>query len=199
MAKIKESVSLPSELTAEILIRGALSLEQGESEKALQLLKKGLEIMIARREVSNRVAKEFKRLKEQEKEKKMSEDIVEICSATGNKVTAKFQCDYIEDWNEAVEQARREGKRICALSNGSGCVYTCFISEDSPEQLPIENPTIRCRICGKELDINKLEGTTTKLLLGHIICSGCNSWNDIPKESCWEEAEKAHFNVAMFY
>jgi len=135
MAKIKESESLPSKLTAELLIRGALSLEQGESEKALQLLKKGLENLVAQKKINNRVAKEFKRLKKQEKERKMTQNY-DFCNPTGNHILSMFQCNYIEDWNETVERARKEGKRLCAWSNGNGCVWTCIVTENSPEQLP---------------------------------------------------------------
>lgn len=64
MNELKESVGLSSELTVEVLIRGALSLEQRESEKVFQLLKKGLENEIAQRQISNRVARNFKWLKQ---------------------------------------------------------------------------------------------------------------------------------------
>ena len=71
MNELKKSANLSLKLTAEVLIQGALSLEQRESEKIFQLLKKGLENLIAQNKVHNRVAKQFKQLK-QRKEKKMS-------------------------------------------------------------------------------------------------------------------------------
>lgn len=71
MNELKESVGLSSELTVEVLIRGALSLEQRESEKVFQLLKKGLENMIAQKKIHNRVAKKFKQFKQQEEKNVM--------------------------------------------------------------------------------------------------------------------------------
>ncbi|MDO8593053.1 MAG: hypothetical protein Q7R92_04800 [bacterium] len=75
MAELKKSVGLPEELTAEILISGWHTLEQGELEIVKRLSKKGLENLIAQKVVSNRVAWLFKQLnkkiEKEEEEKKM--------------------------------------------------------------------------------------------------------------------------------
>lgn len=63
MDDVKKANDLSSELSVEILIRGALTLEPGESDKVFQLLKKGLEKLVAQKKLNNRVAHEFKRLK----------------------------------------------------------------------------------------------------------------------------------------
>ncbi len=88
MTIMKKSVDLPTKLTAELLIRGAFTLEQGECEKVLSLLKKGLEKLIAQKVVSNRVAKQFKQLKTKTKEKTMrrGKDVNGDCALTGELV-----------------------------------------------------------------------------------------------------------------
>lgn len=91
MAKLKEFDSLPAELTAEIIIRGALALEQGESEKVLRLLKKGLEKKIAQKTISNRVALEFKQLWKKLEEEMKKEEFVEKVRTAIERYNARRQ------------------------------------------------------------------------------------------------------------
>jgi len=99
MDELKRTDSLPSELSVEILFRGALTLEQGESEKVFQLLKKGLENLISARKISNRAAAEFKRLKKQE-EKKMEARVVVYEIGVG-----KYDVEYSRDTGSITDPA----------------------------------------------------------------------------------------------
>lgn len=91
MVELKESANLPAELTVEILIRGALALEQGESGKVFRGLKRGLEKLIAQKTISNRAAQEFKRLWKKLEEDAMREKIIQEMIV---EVEKNFSCYY---------------------------------------------------------------------------------------------------------
>lgn len=68
--------SLSSELTVEQLVRGVLTLEQGQAKKVFKLLQDGLENLVAQNLIPTSVAKQFRQLrakilKEKEGERKM--------------------------------------------------------------------------------------------------------------------------------
>jgi hypothetical protein len=63
MDQINGTGSLSSELTVEMLIRGVLTLEQGQAKKVFKSLQNGLENLVAQKIIPSSVAKEFRQLR----------------------------------------------------------------------------------------------------------------------------------------